>query len=290
MTRYHAFGMTIASAIGLPDLPPGGASPPGITISTGPIDASAADWFEIWPAERTAPRVRGARAAGGYLVAYDGSSMFELSSSGDSIRVEPAGCDAAVLRHRLLDQVLPLALSLRGAVLHASVVSIRHGAWAFIGPGGAGKSSLARACARIGWTVVADDAAAVGRDGKRFIVEPSYPGLRLPRPDGGKERLIPDVPFDLRPVPLAAVYAVDANAADCVRETPLPARDAAVAVLGQLFRLEQRDRAQLERELSFASALVAAVPVFHLAVPRDGNPRAVIAELIREYGAMAARS
>ena len=280
MTRYRAFGLTIASAIELLGVPPDAASP-DITMASAPVPLPSVDWFEIWPAERAAPRVRGARVPGGYVVKYDGSSAFHVSSAGDAIIVDPADCDPGMLRHRLLDQVLPLALSLRCAVLHASVVSAGGLGHAFIGPAGAGKSSLARAWADSGSTVIADDAAVVRREGETFIVVPSYPGVRVPRADGRKERITSDVAFDTRPAPLAAIYAVDTGAADRVSATPMTPRDAAIVVLGQLFRLEQQDRARLRQELHVASALVGSVPVFHLAFPRDGNPRAVVTEVMR---------
>jgi hypothetical protein len=277
MPRYRAFGRTIASTFALHDLP-AGCGDPVLTVSARLIAPRRAEWFEIWPEEGTSPGVRGARLERGYCIEYEASSRFEISAAGDAIHVDPGGCPPSLLQHRLLDQVIPLALSLEHVVLHASVAAIGQAACAFIGPAGAGKSSLALACADAGWRVLADDAIVITPS---FTAVPSYPGVRVLRENRRKERIACGRCFDDREVPLATVAVIDADPAPAIAATLLSPRSAAVAVLGQMFRLEQHDRGRLERELSRASALAAAVPAVRLAFPRDGNARAVVAELGR---------
>ncbi|MEH2349206.1 MAG: serine/threonine protein kinase [Nostoc sp.] len=80
----------------------------------------------------------------------------------------------------LLGCVLGHLLRLRGVTcLHASVVAVDDSAIAILGQSGAGKSTTAAALASRGFSVLADDIAALIPDEKRFWVQPGYPRLRL---------------------------------------------------------------------------------------------------------------
>ncbi len=80
----------------------------------------------------------------------------------------------------LLGPVLGLLLRLRGVTcLHASAVAIEDRAVAFVGPPGAGKSTTAAACSKMGYAVLSDDISALEeRDGLFYLVA-AYPQLRL---------------------------------------------------------------------------------------------------------------
>lgn len=91
-----------------------------------------------------------------------------------------AGTPRSMLRHLLLDQVLPLVLTLHGRLaIHASCVQTPSGAIAFLGTSGRGKSTLCAAFAQRGFPVVCDDCLIVVPDGDRCRAVPSYPSLRL---------------------------------------------------------------------------------------------------------------
>jgi len=80
----------------------------------------------------------------------------------------------------LVGPVLGFLLRLRGAfALHASGVAIDHAAVAFVGPHGAGKSTIAAALGRRGFPVLADDILRLTRDGSHWAAEPFGGILRL---------------------------------------------------------------------------------------------------------------
>jgi hypothetical protein len=80
----------------------------------------------------------------------------------------------------LLGCVLGHLLRLRGVTcLHASVVAVDGSAIAILGQSGAGKSTTAAALASRGFSVLADDIAALIPDKKSFWVQSAYPRLRL---------------------------------------------------------------------------------------------------------------
>lgn len=129
----------------------------------------------------------------------------------------------------LLELVLSFVLSLRGVVsLHASAISFKDRAVAFVGPEEAGKSTLATAFAMRGCPVIADDLVALTRSDQTFLAQPGYPCLRLRSSamsalkagnvalptlllteDGRYLDLhlsVDDSEFEQRPLPLAAIY------------------------------------------------------------------------------------
>jgi hypothetical protein len=76
----------------------------------------------------------------------------------------------------LIAQVLPFAAVLRGLeVFHASAVAVDGRAAAFLGPSGAGKTSIAMALCRLGASFLTDDVLVVERDGERLLAHPGAP-------------------------------------------------------------------------------------------------------------------
>jgi hypothetical protein len=135
----------------------------------------------------------------------------------------------------LLGPVFAFALRLRGFTsLHASAAVIRGNAVAFVGPGGAGKSTTVGALAREGYPILGDDVAVLEQISEEFCLRPAYPHLRL-WPDSGsvlfgaKEplpKLIPscewwdkrfldlDQPafrFQTEPAPLRCIFLLEPN-------------------------------------------------------------------------------
>src|SRR5262249_9049026 len=100
------------------------------------------------------------RGDGGYVLRFVGLADFFVNESGDV--VECCGIYGAtvpeILRHLLLDAVIPRVLDLRGFdAIHATAVSIDGTACAFLGPAGAGKSTLATDFALTGTPLLGDD-------------------------------------------------------------------------------------------------------------------------------------
>jgi hypothetical protein len=129
-------------------------------------------------APRNAPRFE---APSGWLRFSDGGhnfAVFELESRTGYMSVGAGAIrDQAGFRHHWLEALVLTALdSVFFTPLHAACVA-REGAGTLLcGDSGAGKSSLAYACARRGWTLVSDDAVhlapgpeSIGVGGSNFI-------------------------------------------------------------------------------------------------------------------------
>lgn len=104
-----------------------------------------------------------------------------LVRNGNEIIVDPApAVDEAILTSILLGPIFAVLLRQRGfAVVHASGVMINHGAVAFLGQSGQGKSTLAEAFYKRGYGVITDDVMAVSIEGRGPEVLPSYPSIKL---------------------------------------------------------------------------------------------------------------
>jgi hypothetical protein len=80
----------------------------------------------------------------------------------------------------LLGPVFGFIVRLRGfTALHASAAVINEHAVAFVGGGGAGKSTIVAALARAGHRVLSDDIAVLEETSGPFRIKPAYPQIRL---------------------------------------------------------------------------------------------------------------
>jgi hypothetical protein len=169
---------------------------------------------------------------GGYLLRFPGLADFTVSRSGRDLQCTHfvAGTPLDTLRHLMLDRVLPLVLNLLGDnVLHATAVLTPAGVCAFIGPAGAGKSTLAAFLSTAGYPPFCDDCMVVRLNGDAYAT-PGYPGVRLwddslyalghrvtadtREPRNWKHRVVPPAGLDCtRPRRLSAIYSVSRPAA-----------------------------------------------------------------------------
>lgn len=113
-------------------------------------------------------------------------AVFVVDASGRQISIHPpSDADEPTLTHLLLDNVLPMYLASRGAlVLHASSIAVDRGgdtyAVLFIGASGSGKSSTAAACAMTGGaSLLSDDFAVIDLGDRGPRVFPANVGSRL---------------------------------------------------------------------------------------------------------------
>jgi hypothetical protein len=189
----------------------------------------------------------------------------------------------------LLGPILGFVLRLRGVVcLHASAVEGREGALAFVGPAGAGKSSIAAAFSQRGHRVLTDDVGALRRIAGKVHVLPAYPRIRL-WPDAAKglfgssealPRITPtwdkryldlaesDRRFVAQPLPLAGIYLIEEDpAASRVRVAALEPRRALMGLVAQMYSTRLLDRTMRAHEFEFLSGLVQQVPVSRLTRP-----------------------
>ncbi|MCG5062164.1 MAG: hypothetical protein KA714_30420 [Limnoraphis sp. WC205] len=104
-----------------------------------------------------------------------------LVREGCKVVVIPAlNGDESKLQLALVGTVMAILLQQRGAlVLHASAVEINSKAVLFLGNSGEGKSSMAAALQAQGYTVIADDVAAVNWEEGRAVLAPGFPQIKL---------------------------------------------------------------------------------------------------------------
>ncbi len=296
--KYQLHGVTVASAIALPGVRRSSSqAPPHVSFALGPPPGGdRLDTFHSWrvPGRRSRPWLSIARFADGYRLRFPDLADFEVSTAGDRITCRPvARLAVSTLRHLLLDQVLPLALSRSGRlVLHASAVHIpRLGSVAFVGPTGCGKSTLAAALGLRGCQVVTDDCLVVDPGEKsgetaESIAVPGYPGLRLWRDSAGglglergaatrvahytaKRRLTSAVRFRTSPSAIRALFVLGRRRrpTDPARTKPLGSRDRFMSLAPYTYVMDVKDRRQLSQMFRSLATLAAHVPIVRLSVP-----------------------
>ena len=293
--NYALHGVTVASDIALPGVrrsTRGNRASMVISLDvTGSAHRRSLEAFHHWRLKGTRgrPWLSIGRRQGQYILRFPDLADFDVSADGDRIVCRPvARLDETTLRHLLLDQVLPLALSRSGhLVLHASAAHIpRVGCAAFVGPTGSGKSTLATALGLLGCPVVTDDCLVADAGPGTQQVIPGYPGLRLWRDAArglglerdatssvahytAKRRLASPVPFRSRPSPLAVLFVLGRR-----RRSGLPALSRALAFRERLLALapyaylmDVEDRRQLRHMFRDLATLVTHVPVVRLSLP-----------------------
>ena len=285
MFAYEICGRALHSEMALPELAAPAAPPAGapLTFVHRLPTAPAAGWFTIWPRPDGLPWVRAARTPSGYHVRYCNCAEFSIDLTRRQIAGAAVDCAPEMFRHFLVDQVVPLMLSVDEIVLHASAVAIGDGLAAFIGPGGSGKSTIAMALSRHGHAIASDDGlVVVERDGGAIGI-PAYAGIRL-WPDSeavlasglrgfgrphrrAKQRFRDGLAF-AGTEPLTHVYVLSPDGAPAVAFERLSPRDAAVELLQQCFRLALDDGRALATQLDRLTSIARRVPAWRLAAPR----------------------
>jgi hypothetical protein len=247
------------------------------------------NWFLecVYPGGQT--WLRCAKIDERYLLRYYGAADFVLDRHKREILCSHVarGTSEATLRHILLDGVLPLFMNLLGRdALHATAVATRAGVVAFVGPTGAGKSTLAGSFVQRGIPLFCDDCLVLEEHGQ-IVGIPGYWGLRL-WPDsrqalrvGGDGHVPPD--FKSRSLasraaellcreamPLVRVYHLTREPG--VREPriePLMGRQAIARLIEAAYRLDVSDKAMLARQFRLLSRAAQQSAVRTLVLPSE---------------------
>jgi len=184
----------------------------------------------------------------------------------------------------LYGPILGFLLRLRGMVcLHASVVAIDHWAVGFVGPAGAGKSTLAAALGGRGLPVLSDDILALTESDGLFQAVPTYPRVRLwpesvsvlfgspdalpPITAGWDKRHLDltarDYRFDTQTRPLGALYYFGQRSDDWPGErvTALRGAESLNSMIANTYAYKKFDAEMRASEFGVLSRLAVQVPL-----------------------------
>ena len=169
---YRLFGLTLSSALELPELLLAGVGKtPDVVIELGDVAAGDVSNQTPQPIE------------GGSVIAVAGVARFAIRGGRSIIVDADPAADPRNVRLYLLGSAMGMLLHQRGVLpLHANAIEIDGRAYAFMGPSGAGKSTLAAWFHDNGHRVIADDVCAIGFSGDGDpLALPGLPRLRLAR-------------------------------------------------------------------------------------------------------------
>jgi hypothetical protein len=286
MHHYLVHGLVVASELQLPieSIPPRPADvmfcvalgrPPLPQPTHSRADKEHDPWVaEHWVGDRLA-------------VEFENLVTFELSRTVVTLLIDDEG-DPDFIAHLLLDHVLPRVVALRGdLMLHAAgVVGPTGRAHLFLGPSGAGKTTLATYMATMGWPMIDDDGIRIIHrpDGPRAV--PGYAALRLWPPtaaavlpdaepgrpmtrdslkrwfavDGRRLRMATD------PVPIAGLYVLERGAVDEPRVERLGFPKTLTTIVETSFHLADEPDDIARQAFEKASGLAEVVPSFRLVI------------------------
>jgi hypothetical protein len=201
----------------------------------------------------------------------------------------------------LIAQVLPFASVLRGLeVFHASAVAVDGRAVAFLGPSGAGKTSIAMAFCRLGASFLTDDVLALERDGGRLLGHPGAPvaGIASEEVDRLRSResldpgaLLSSDPREAMvrvrperdPVPLSAIFILDRRPGEPAEPRFERVIESQV-LLSATFNLVLLEGSRLEGLLDVCS-LAAGGMVERVVVGRETDASTLAEALVERIGA-----
>lgn len=184
-TEATVFGLDVRAELSLSFLQRARASPTGRTLD---VCGSKGDGSGLgWPdSARTICHQRRsdgtvyfrieAHPEAGYLIWGEGRGSYLLSPDGQRLCCAANGAPAQTWERFLVGQVLPFAALLSGLeIFHASAVVLDGRAVAFVGPSGAGKTSVALECCRRGAGFLADDVLALQAREHGLLAQPGAP-------------------------------------------------------------------------------------------------------------------
>ena len=270
---YRFFNEQIETSFNIPELYSAEGSAASVRVAIAPGECKLGDFLrdlELADGTRWAILRRNASA---FQIELPGTATFILSRDGRTVDCHPEpSLPHDTFRHLLLNQVLPFAFAQAGAVvLHASGVVIGDRAIAFLGPAGAGKSTLAAKLGRRS-AVLSDDALRLTQAGTDFTAVGSYADLRLWRdsveqllPPGATEKVLAHFSdkqhtnrafhFETRPTQLARIYLL--TPADELAVESVAPTDAVISLIGNAYRLDLDDHARLAADQRFFAGIVS---------------------------------
>jgi hypothetical protein len=302
--RYHVYGLVVQSDLDIPGLEPArmgyddtghvdldithGVQPPWAANATEPVT-------ELRASPDDEPLLSIRRTTTGHTVfRYADGIEFFIQADTRSIWVTwPRTETLEDATTYLTGPIFGFVLRNRGHIcLHGSAVAVNGKAVVFVGPAGAGKSSLAATFALGGHAVLTEDVACVVKTSSGYAVIPGYPLVRLWGPScrnllGPDHRLPLLTPrwnkhylpldgtlgrFQAEPLPLRGIFLLRprAEAANEIATATISGQTLMMELLGNTYGAVALTRQQRATELSFLADMVRAVHIMTLTLPDDG--------------------
>jgi hypothetical protein len=288
--RARAFGLEIEASFEAPGLPPASGPPVGRRTQLDLVSEEGID--SDWPAG-AATRVLEERfddggpartidvhPRRGYRLYARHFGLARISPTGEHVECAPPPDEPWSWQRFLVGRVLPWAAVLRGyEAFHASAVAFDGRAVAFVGPTGAGKTSLAVQLVYRGGEFMTDDVLALGSDEGGLLAHPGAgiasvrPAERATIPDerwnalgqelGHSVKTYVELPRAELPLRLAALYFLERE--DGATVEPLERLDPRL-LLASTFVLGVQTPERLRNQLDVCAALAREVPMFRLRV------------------------
>ena len=268
---FRVYGLTLRANAPIAGLVPLRASPFDVDIHLDSLDGAHGRTFEYSDAR--------------FVVSSDASEIWGTWTSTPE--------DAATY---LLGPVLAYTVRARGTLaLHASSIVTREHAVLIAGAPGAGKSTVAAACALRGATVITDDVAAIEwRDARPFVLA-GYPRVRVWGDVAaalfGAEDALPlltptwtkryagDFAFASDATPIGAICILTGRAPQPSLR-PVTGHEAAMTLLRHASVTHVLDDSLREDELAQVARLASSVPVFELLAPDDLHRAGEVCDLL----------
>jgi len=320
---YRIFDTTLECDFPLPELPSVGdendsrAQTVPVTMGAGGLNQfegqgfkTSFEWFNYdgspacWCERRRVDR------GDEYLYTFPERASYHISETGLISCYLHDGASQTMLRHLLLNQIVPRYLATTGRlVLHASAVTLASGeSVAFLGRSGFGKSTLASSFHRHGAQLISDDCILLDRDQNGVTVVGGLEGIRL-FPDSvnalfnesagftnytpytDKQQLLlrgqagNDCP---QPRALDTLFLLNdpgQEPSNDVRVGTVPGSTAMMAMIGGAFSLDPSDRELIISNFrNTAQVISEGVDIYTLCYPRDhsklGEVRAAVNDLV----------
>jgi hypothetical protein len=289
--RARAFGLDIDASFPVPGLAAATRAPtgPGTKVDLVAKDALDRDWApgearrvleECFDDDPEPARTIDVHPRLGYRLYARHFGLARIAPDGKAVACAPPGPAGWDWQRFLVGRILPWAAVLNGyEAFHASAVAIGGRAVAFVGPTGAGKTSLALRLVASGAEFMTDDVLAVETSGdgvlghagagiasvrpaeRKAIPAATWKGLGTVLGHSGKTYVALPLAEEARP--LAAIYFLRAGDAPPIEALPKP--DPRL-LLASTFVLGIQTPERLRTQLDVCAAIARDVPAFDLCV------------------------
>ena len=304
--RARAFGLDIEASFEAPGLPPANGPPfgPRTVLALGTPEEIDRDW-PAGAAQRVLEerfddgepaRTIDVHPDCGYRLYARHFGLARISPHGDRVVCAPPPAEQWSWQRFLVGRVLPWAAVLRGhEVFHASAVALGGRAIAFVGPTGAGKTSLAVQLVYRDGEFMTDDVLALSREESGLL---AHPGASIASVRDAERAAIPEarwqqlgqvlghsgktyvaVPRAAGPLPLAAMYFLARG--EHPGAEPIASPDPRL-LLASTFVLGVQTPERLANQLDVCAQLARAVPLYTLRIA-PGTSAEWLAEQVQSH-------